>query len=79
MLWTVALCVFLAQLGCCIYGKGWLRKYLPTLIAAGALAVTWLSGGLGIFGAVLLAAEGLSVLMGLLAIVLYRIVLWTKK
>ena len=78
MIWTVALCVFFAQLLCCIHGRGSLRKYLPALICGGSLVVTALAAP-GAIGVVLLAVEGLSTLMALLAIGLYRLVLWTKK
>lgn len=78
MIWTVALCVFFAQLLCCIYGRSLMGRYMPVLICGASLLFTALAAP-GAIGVVLLAVEGLSTLMALLAIGLYKLVLWTKK
>ena len=79
MVWTIALLVFLAQLLCCILVDGGLKKYIPTLIVAGILALTVLGSSFGILVAITLVAEIKMLLMGLLAIGIYHIVLWTRK
>ena len=78
MIWTVALCFFFAQLVCCIYGRRRLGKFLPALIAAALLVLTAIAAP-GAVGFVLLTVEALALLMALLAIGLYKLVLWTKK
>lgn len=79
MIWTIALIVFIAQLICCIWVDGKIKKYTPTLIVAGIMSVTVLNGTLGVIDAVALVAETKVILMGLLAIGLYHLVLWAKK
>ena len=76
MYMTIGVVVFLVQLICCVYLNG-IKKYWPTLAVAALMALSALLGG--ILGFALLAAEAVWLGFGGLAIVLYRIVLWTKK
>ena len=79
MVWTIALIVFVAQLICCIWVKGKVKKYIPTLIVAAIMSVTVLNGTLGVIDAVALVAETKVILMGGLAIGLYHLVVWAKS
>ena len=79
MVWTIALCVFIAQLLCCILVDGKVKKYLPTLIVAALMSVTVLNGTLGVLDAVALVVETKIILMGGLAIGIYHLARWIKK
>ena len=79
MVWTIAMLVFLAQIICCIFVKGKIMKYLPSLIVAAFMSVTVLNGTLGVIDALMLVAETKVILMGLLAIGLYHLALWIRE
>lgn len=79
MVWTIALIVFVAQLICCIWVEGKYKKYLPTLLVAAFMSVTVLNGTLGVLDVLMLVAETKVILMGILAIVIYHLVLWARK
>ena len=81
--WVIALFVFAAQLLCCVYVENKLLRLLPTATAVLVMLLTLaLGSGLGTLGTLgalaLLIPEGKSLLMGALAWLLYKLVLFTK-
>lgn len=64
--------VFIAQLICCICFHDRVKKYLPTLIAAGFITVTMLSANLGELDPKRLVGQTVVSLTGLSAIILYH-------
>lgn len=82
--WFLAVVAFLIQILCCVYAKTRLARLLPLLITAAVTALTLivgLSSGFWAFagGAVLLWGEGKILFAVILAWVIYKIAVFTKK
>lgn len=81
--WVIAAAVFVAQLLCCIYSKNRIVRYLPIVLVVLVMVLTLVvgssMGSAGLVGALLLMLPaGKSLLMAVLALGLYKLVLYTK-